>query len=353
MTDPVGSPDPSVLDVIAEAVRRADEAREDAHEARVLLQVAYVDRQEADLALERERQRRAPERDLIRTLWAGLNEAQRDAFQGNLSDLHRETLFALLGITVWADIKAAKGRSRSFEETLTDPEFQTSLDSDLLPHLLNFGPPASIEVVPCRCAAVHVGRCGPAATGGYQQEENERGGDPMRPVRTRSPPLVPGAAPALRRWDASVRQVFPRRRCDGRVWSVHPVSIWDDDTSDHDWVQQHPHSICCAVCNRWPNHHHREAATMRTHTLKTDQPYFQAVWDGAKPFEIRRNDRGYQPGDLVHLREGWTAEDGTYQYTGRQLTRAVTYVLRDGERFGLDPDFVVLGLDQSNVVAGS
>lgn len=92
---------------------------------------------------------------------------------------------------------------------------------------------------------------------------------------------------------------------------------------------------------------------MTTHTLKTEQPYFQAVWDGAKPFEIRRNDRGFQPGDIVHLREGWKDSEGEFQYTGRELSRAITYVLRDGERFGLDTDFVVLGLDQSSVRPGS
>lgn len=92
---------------------------------------------------------------------------------------------------------------------------------------------------------------------------------------------------------------------------------------------------------------------MTTHVLKTEQPYFQAIWDGAKPFEVRKNDRGFQPGDVLDLRECWTDDDGEVQYTGRQASRVVTYVLRDGERFGIAPGVVVLGLDQSNVKAGS
>lgn len=40
---------------------------------------------------------------------------------------------------------------------------------------------------------------------------------------------------------------------------------------------------------------------MTTHTLKTGEPYFSAIASGAKTFEIRRNDRGYQRGDHLVL----------------------------------------------------
>lgn len=39
------------------------------------------------------------------------------------------------------------------------------------------------------------------------------------------------------------------------------------------------------------------------HELKIEPPYFQAVIDGRKTFEIRKNDRGYNAGDTVLLRE--------------------------------------------------
>ena len=50
--------------------------------------------------------------------------------------------------------------STPFEGMLADPDFQTPLDTEILPHLLKFGPPVPIEVRRCRCAAVHIGRCG-------------------------------------------------------------------------------------------------------------------------------------------------------------------------------------------------
>lgn len=90
-----------------------------------------------------------------------------------------------------------------------------------------------------------------------------------------------------------------------------------------------------------------------THELKCQQPWFQAVWDGYKPFEVRRNDRNFQPGDHVMLKECWLDDQGEVQYTGRTAGREITYVLRDGEQFGIAPDVVVLGLDQRDVVPGS
>ena len=39
------------------------------------------------------------------------------------------------------------------------------------------------------------------------------------------------------------------------------------------------------------------------HVLKTKERYFQEVVDGNKRFEIRNNDRDFQKGDIVKLRE--------------------------------------------------
>jgi len=88
----------------------------------------------------------------------------------------------------------------------------------------------------------------------------------------------------------------------------------------------------------WPN---------KVHTLKTVRPYFQHVQRLAKTFEIRRDDRGFQPGDLLILAE-W---DG--QFTGQDCAREVTYVLRDGEGFGVKPGYVVLGIREPKSATSS
>lgn len=61
---------------------------------------------------------------------------------------------------------------------------------------------------------------------------------------------------------------------------------------------------------------------MTTHHLKTWPEYFQAVADGRKPFEVRRDDRDFQDGDTLVLQE---YDEG---YTGASLRASVSYVLR-------------------------
>lgn len=63
------------------------------------------------------------------------------------------------------------------------------------------------------------------------------------------------------------------------------------------------------------------------HELKILPKYFEAVKAGIKTFEIRKNDRDYQNGDYLALRE-WNGEE----YTGRSLLVIVTYIF---ELFGI------------------
>ena len=55
-----------------------------------------------------------------------------------------------------------------------------------------------------------------------------------------------------------------------------------------------------------------------TYELKILPMYFQAVWDGKKTFEVRKNDRGYKPNDILVLKE-W---DGT-KFLIREIVRGM------------------------------
>jgi len=77
------------------------------------------------------------------------------------------------------------------------------------------------------------------------------------------------------------------------------------------------------------------------HDLKIWPNYFGPVQSGAKPFEVRKNDRDYQPGHRLRLRE-W--DPNTKEYTGREVVRVVGYMLR-GPAFGIEPDHVVMALE--------
>jgi len=81
---------------------------------------------------------------------------------------------------------------------------------------------------------------------------------------------------------------------------------------------------------------------MKTHDLKCHPRFYAGVDDGSRPFECRRNDRGFAVGDTLRLREF----DPEYGYTGRECLREVTSLLDVEDGPWLAPGFVCLGLAQ-------
>ena len=75
------------------------------------------------------------------------------------------------------------------------------------------------------------------------------------------------------------------------------------------------------------------------HDLKILPQYFEAVKTGKKKFELRKNDRDYKVGDEIHLEE-WEPAGG---YTGRDIVKEITYVLKDCGRFGLKDGYCIIG----------
>jgi len=63
---------------------------------------------------------------------------------------------------------------------------------------------------------------------------------------------------------------------------------------------------------------------MRIHEVKIRPEYYEPVISGKKTFEVRYNDRDYQAGDALLLRE-WD-ESG---YSGRESLFDITYLLKD------------------------
>jgi len=81
------------------------------------------------------------------------------------------------------------------------------------------------------------------------------------------------------------------------------------------------------------------------HELKTWSKYFNMIKSGEKPFELRKNDRGFLVGHELLLRE-YNPEKQSY--TGQMLSRKITCVLEgsEAEQFGLKPGYCIMGLTE-------
>lgn len=84
---------------------------------------------------------------------------------------------------------------------------------------------------------------------------------------------------------------------------------------------------------------------MKFHRLKTNSGFFIQVWIGNKTFEIRKNDRDFNEGDFLVLRETYLRQAppspyGIVDYTGREILCKVTYMTDFEQKKG----FVVLAL---------
>lgn len=84
------------------------------------------------------------------------------------------------------------------------------------------------------------------------------------------------------------------------------------------------------------------------HDLKVWPQHFAALADGRKTFEVRRDDRGFNQGDTLRLRE-W--QPGAARYTGREVTRGVGFLIDAGALggMGIAPGYCVMALSAARV----
>ena len=90
---------------------------------------------------------------------------------------------------------------------------------------------------------------------------------------------------------------------------------------------------------------------MRYHRLKTLAPYWERVQSGEKTFEIRKNDRDFQVGDIVELEYYDPKElvvQLAYNYNPPMIiTTEIKYIFNGG-KFGLDADYCVMAIEIIN-----
>jgi len=86
------------------------------------------------------------------------------------------------------------------------------------------------------------------------------------------------------------------------------------------------------------------ASEPTTHELKVWTRFWSALESGQKNFEVRYNDRDFQAGDTLWLRDYNPYGGGIY--SGKECWRTISYVFdgRDCAGLGVEPGYVILGL---------
>ena len=93
---------------------------------------------------------------------------------------------------------------------------------------------------------------------------------------------------------------------------------------------------------------------MKLHELKILHEYLVDVDLGKKTFELRKNDRDYQVGDLIRFidirEDDSTANKNQIEPNIDENTLyRITYVLKDVEKYGLAKDYCILAIKRLNI----
>ena len=102
---------------------------------------------------------------------------------------------------------------------------------------------------------------------------------------------------------------------------------------------------------------------VQVHNLKVNKEYWEALTSGVLKFTVRRDDRGFQKGDMVRMYkydakpsksgeyydQSYFRKESNNERTAKQeegicWTGKITYILTGGQ-FGIEPGYVVLGIE--------
>ena len=88
---------------------------------------------------------------------------------------------------------------------------------------------------------------------------------------------------------------------------------------------------------------------MKLHELKIKHEYLFEIALGNKTFELRKNDRDYQVGDLIHFIDidGDKFYNDLNNYLGDIYI--ITYILKNVTQYGLDKDYCILAIKKLEV----
>lgn len=79
---------------------------------------------------------------------------------------------------------------------------------------------------------------------------------------------------------------------------------------------------------------------MKLHVLKIKKEYFYLVWGEIKKAELRKDDRDYEVGDLIHFVD----VDGKEFVNFKDNIFIITHILRHVPEYGLLNDYAMLSV---------
>ena len=79
------------------------------------------------------------------------------------------------------------------------------------------------------------------------------------------------------------------------------------------------------------------------HVLKIQCKYLMEILYEGKTFEIRKDDRGYEVGDIIHFVDPNGKEFPSFW---EKLSFRITYILRNVPQYGLDKDYCILAIER-------
>ena len=80
----------------------------------------------------------------------------------------------------------------------------------------------------------------------------------------------------------------------------------------------------------------------KTHELKILPQFFHDVIRGKKKAELRKDDRNFEVGDVLVLKEWANGE-----FTGAWCSVTVTHIIRDCQEYGLDDGYCILSIGRA------
>lgn len=85
---------------------------------------------------------------------------------------------------------------------------------------------------------------------------------------------------------------------------------------------------------------------MRIHRLKTLAPYWERIQQGDKTFEIRKNDRDFQVGDILELELIENKHDPVMSYSmPPMIIKARVKYLFSGGQYGLEIGYCIMSIE--------